>query len=141
MVCVCMVGGGYPFCCPTSKLSCGEEEEQPSKVHSEIRWVLSEIRQEAWDGQQLNLSPFCRKGPGCYCKSSAEAEATVLCLCRIGECHSMRNNREMCHRAQAARVWYDTSRRTRPSSGCGVSAEIWAGRRGLRGSTGRGRMV
>lgn len=60
------LGGGYPFCgpcpCPISKLSCREEEEQPPKVHSEIRWVPSEILQGAWDGQQLNPLLFCRKG-------------------------------------------------------------------------------
>lgn len=134
------VGGGYLFCClypcPISKLSC-REEEQPSKVHSEITRVLSEFQQGAWDGQQLNPSPFCRTGPGCCCcKFSAEQEPKVLCLCRIGECHSMRNNTEMCHCAQAAQVWYNSSQRTWPSSGCSISGEIWAGWRELRGSTG-----
>lgn len=134
--CARAVGGGYPFCCPCrcpiSKPSCGEEEEQPPKVRSGIRWVLSEIQQGAWAGQQLNPSLFCRKGPECCCKSSAELEPTVLCSCRKGECHSMRNNTEMCHHAHAAQVWYDTSRRTWPSSGCGVSGEIWAGWRAQR---------
>lgn len=134
--CVCVVGGGYPFCCPspcpTSKLSCGEEEEQPSKVRAEVSRVLREMRWGAWGGQQLDPSPLCRKGPGCCCKSSAEPEPTVLSLCRTGECRSRRNNTEMCRRA---------SRRTCPGTGWGVSGEIWAGWRELRGSIGRGWMV
>lgn len=67
-----------------------------------IRLALSEIRRGARDGQQLNLSPFCRKGPGCCCKSSAEPEPGALCLCGVGECHSMRSSTEMCCCAQAA---------------------------------------
>lgn len=90
-----------------------------------IRLALSEIRRGARDGQRLNVSPFCRKGPGCCCKSSAEPEPEVLCLCRVAECHSVRNNTETCRGAQAARS--GTAAETWLSSGCDVLGEIWAG--------------
>lgn len=55
--------------CPTSKLPFREGEEQP-------QWFTvkpDRLRDwpQAWHGQQLNLSHFCRQGAGCYCKPSA----------------------------------------------------------------------
>lgn len=88
-------------------------------VHSETREGLRDWP-GACHGQQLNLSPFCRKGAGCYCKISAELEPTAVCPCRRGECGSMRTGTEMCHRVQPAQGWCGTRWRIWPSSGSGV---------------------
>lgn len=95
-MCVLEAGGDAPLCCPcpgtTSKLSHAEEEEQPPKAGSEIRRVLSEGWQGAWQRQQLRPSLFCTKGPGCCCFSRTGTK--VRCLCGNGECRGMRNGTE-----------------------------------------------